>query len=509
LSTSTDLSLFENTLAGIILACRADEAQDWKAIWQPQESDEPYVDAEGEVHHPQIELLASDCPEIFYGGARGGGKTDGVLGKWMQHHERWRGAARGVFFRRRQIHLEDTILRSGELYTQTGGRYVGSPSQKWVWLDGAELRFRHLWDIKAAQNYQGHAYTFIAFEEAQQWPDPEPLNLLRGTLRSAEGVLCQIVLTGNPGGPGHHWVRARYVDPAPMGYEEIDDPTTGDARMFIPAKLEDNPALRENDPTYERRLLAVSNNPALVKAWRFGAWDIIAGAFFSDVWVPERQVLERFEVPKGWHLVRSFDWGSAKPSSLGLWAISDGNPLPENGGPYAKRVFPKGSFIRIGELYTCERDPNGFIQPNRGQRFPPKKLGELVERETDKYRRSQDWRGYADPSIFDETGGKSIYRQMIEGTKLGWLGLLPGDNKRAPGWQRMREMLAESAAEHPEGPGIWVMKHCTEWIRTVPSLPIDDKNPDDVDTDAEDHPGDETRYAVNSYKGGSSQELRY
>lgn len=479
------------------------EAQSWRKIWSPQES--PLGPP-----HPQIELIDSECPEIFYGGARGGGKTDGVLGKWLKHRDRWRGDARGIIFRRRAVSLEDVIARSLQLFPAAGGKYVGSPALLWKWPDGSQLRFRHLWDSKAAQFYQGHAYTFIVIEEAQQWPDPEPINLVRATLRSAHGVPCEMLLTGNPGGPGHHWVKARYVDPAPQGFRHIIDMKTDQPMMFIPAKLEDNPALVENDPTYERRLMASSNSKALIQAWRFGVWDVIAGAFFSDVWLPEMQRLKWFEIPASWGLLSSFDWGFAKPSALGLYAISSGEPLSKNGGgPYPGRVFKKGTFIRIGEVYTAEREPNGQLKPNQGARITNAQLGKVVERARDEVAPSAEWRGYADPSIFDESGGKSIYRQMSEGTQLKWLGWLRADNTRVAGWGRMREMLSESASKHPEGPGLyWFENNCPEFERTIPLLPMDEKKPDDVDTDAEDHIGDEVRYAVMSYRSMSSKEFR-
>jgi len=496
-------SLHRKVMSEIVHGVLNVESQNWRNIWSPQES------TLGEPH-PQIELIESDCPEIFYGGARGGGKTDGVLGKWLKHRDRWRGNARGIVFRRRAINLEDVIARSLQLYPATGGKFIGSPRLMWQWPDGSQLRFRHLWDAKAAQFYQGHAYTYIVIEEAQQWPDPEPIKLIGATLRSAHGVSCEMLLTGNPGGPGHHWVKARYVDPAPQGFEEHIDPVTGQGVMFIPAKLEDNPKLVESDPTYERRLMASSNSQALIKAWRYGAWDVIAGAFFSDVWRPEKQRLKWFEIPASWGLLSSFDWGFAKPSALGLYAISSGEPLPKNSGcPYPGRVFPKGTFIRIGEVYTAERDQNGILKPNQGARIVNARLGRLVEEAREEIAPSREWRGYADPSIFDESGGKSIYRQMTEGTQLKWLGMMKADNTRIAGWGRVREMLSEAASDHPEGPGLyWFEGNCREFERTMPLLPMDEKKPDDVDTDAEDHIGDEVRYAVMSYKTMSSTEFR-
>jgi hypothetical protein len=178
----------------------------------------------------------------------------------------------------------------------------------------------------------------------------DAMNRMRGTLRSSDGVRCIMLATGNPGGPGHQAAKARWIDPAPGGYTPITDPETGDVRVFIPSRLEDNLALIQNDPGYERRLMALGN-PQLVKAWRWGDWNVVAGGAFDDIWAPDRHVLRPFPIPRTWTYRRSFDWGSARPSALLMWAVSDGSPVPELGG----FVFPRGSMILFSEWYTAER----------------------------------------------------------------------------------------------------------------------------------------------------------
>ncbi len=108
------------------------------------------------------------------------------------------------------------------------------------------------------------------------FPDPTPIMKLKATLRSASGVPTGFRCTGNPGGPGHQWVKGRYIDPAPRGYAPIIDDETGLQRVFIPAKVADNPILLDNDPAYVARLKA-SGSPELVRAWLEGDWDIELG----------------------------------------------------------------------------------------------------------------------------------------------------------------------------------------------------------------------------------------
>ena len=103
----------------------------------------------------------------------------------------------------------------------------------------------------------------------------------------------------------------------------------------------------------------------------------------------------------------------------------------------------------------------------------------------------------ADPSIFNENGGPSSYERMQIGAKQeGYtLNFTKADNNRQSGWSRMRELLRNAGEDKPEREGLWVFDSCENWLRTVPVLPADRLKPDDVDTDAEDHCADATRYA--------------
>jgi len=444
---------------------------------------------------PQEALIRCSIFEVFYGGARGGGKTDGMLGDFAIHADLYGKHARGVFFRRTFKQLEEVQRRAEEIYPKLGATWIKG-EQLWKFPNGATLKMRHLWDEKDAENYQGHSYSWVCIEEATNWPTSAAIDKIRATLRSAAGVPVKLRLTGNPGGAGHNWVKQRYITPAPNGYKAITDPETGELRLFIPSRLEDNPALTENDPHYERRLMQ-SGSAALVKAWRWGAWDIVAGGFFDDVWNPDRHILLPFEFPEGWQFKRTFDWGSAKPSSLGLWAVSDGNIVESIG-----RSFPRGSMIRINEWYTVAKDPQGYVKPDVGLNLMNTELGAgIVSRS-----KGRNFSGcVADPSIFTKAGGPSIYDQMRQGARDagGMFTFSKADNSRVSGWKKMRDMLKSASEEHPESPGIWVFENCIDWIRTVPVLQRDGRNQDDIDTNSEDHAADETRYGVMS--GGERQ----
>jgi hypothetical protein len=106
-------------------------------------------------------------------------------------------------------------------------------------------------------------------------------------------------------------------------------------------------------------------------------------------------------------------------------------------------------------------------------------------------------RGPADYSIWDVENDNCIASDMkAEGIEFDQKGSkeLKGPGSRKTGWEKMRQML-RNAQNHPwEKPVLLVTRRCRQFIRTIPTLPRDENDMDDVDTDAEDHIADETRY---------------
>ena len=272
---------------------------------------------------PQGAFVASDVFEVVYGGARGGGKTDAALGDFALHAGKHGAGAKGLLVRRTRTALTPTIARARQIYTADGAAWNEARSC-FVWPSGAILYFRHLDRDADADLYQGHDYSRVYVEELTQFPDPRAVDKLKATLRSATGVPCGFRATCNPGGAGHAWVKARYIDAG--AYEVVSEsfvnPFDGAIsrldRVFIPARLMDNPLLMERDPNYVARL-AQSGSAELVRAWLEGDWSVVQGAFFSE-W-SGRNILTPFEVPRFWTRFRSFDWGYAAPFSVGWWAV--------------------------------------------------------------------------------------------------------------------------------------------------------------------------------------------
>lgn len=427
-------------------------------IWEPQAG-------------PQTWLITCPVFEVFFGGARGGGKTDGMLGEWASHADMYGENAIGLMVRRQRTELIETIERSRQLYTPLGWEFK-EQEKMWRSPNGARLRFAYLERDQDAESYQGHSYTRVYVEEVGNFPSPKPIMKLTATLRSGAGVPCGMRLTGNPGGPGHQWVKARYIDPAPGGLKVLIDDVTGLQRVYIPSRVSDNKFLGED---YVQRLRG-SGSENLVKAWLEGDWSVIDGAFF-DGWSTAKHVIKPFAIPADWLRFRSMDWGFAAPFSVGWWAVVQ----DEFNG------LPRGALVRYREWY-------GASAPNTGLRLTAEEVADgIVARERDE----KVTYGVLDPAAFAQDGGPSIAERMA---KRG-ANFRRADNTRVSqrgaisGWDQMRSRLKGDIDGKPM---MYVFETCKDFIRTVPSLQHDPDKPEDLDTDAEDHAADEARYGLNS-----------
>jgi hypothetical protein len=302
-------------------------------------------------------------------------------------------------------------------------------------------------------------------------------------------VLPRILTASNPGGIGHNWVRAAWIDPQPpLAVWRAPDTEGGMLRQFVPARLADNPTLTENDPAYAERLRGLSDD-ALVRAMLDGDWNIVAGGALDDLWHPGRHVVAPFPIPAGWRIDRAFDWGSSRPFSVGWWAESDGNPFDLPGGR-GRLLWPKGTVVQIAELYGW----NG--KPNEGCRKTAAEIArEILAAEKAMGLQGRAQPGPADPAIYAVENGTSIADDMLR-AGVRWTEAEAGPGSRANGLERLRGRLKTSLAAPMEAPGIFFFDTCRHSLRTLPVLPRDTRKPDDVDTAAEDHPYDMTRYRL-------------
>lgn len=457
------------------------------------------------LHPRQSEVILSTATEILYGGAAGGGKSHLMRVAAVY----WCCEIPGLqvyIFRRLSDDLAKNHMEGptgfpamlAELIDQGHCKINWSKNFIEFW-NGAKVHLCHCQYEKDITKYQGAEIHVLMLDELTHFTD-KIYRYLRGRCRLGAlklpakflGLFPRIVAGSNPGGIGHNWVKAAFIDGAPpMTIVQQEKGEGGMRRQYIPAKLADNPTLAETDPDYIDRLEGLGN-AALIRAMRDGDWNIVAGGMFDDLWDEGTHVLKPFAIPASWRIDRAFDWGSSKPFSVGFWAESDGTEAVMADG--TKRTFPRGTLFRIGEWYGW----NG--RPNEGLKMSDAGIADgIVTRQVDMGLQDRIKVGPADSSIFDETNGDSPAK-IQERHKVRWekADKSPGSRKR--GWQLMRGRLMASRAARMEEPGLFVFDTCRQFIRTVPVLPRDDRDPDDIDTDAEDHVGDESRYRVLAVK---------
>lgn len=493
-----------------------------KVVWEPQPG-------------PQTWLLQCPIFEVLFGGARGGGKSDGVLGEWASHAQEYGENAIGLCVRRERTQLVELIERSKVLYVPLGAKFDGT-DKMWRFPNGARLRFAYLESDSDAMAYQGHSYSRVYVEEMGTFANPAPIFLLMATLRSGANVPCRFIATANPGGPGHSWIKARYIDPAPMGMQIITgtfidpitnkpaiDPNTGQVivkkRVYIPSRVADNKYT--NNAEYIGNL-HMAGGPELVKAWLAGDWNVMLGAFFGE-WSTPKHVIRQFKIPRHWTRFMSMDWGTSSPFSIGWWAVVPDEidmhleVYPEQWKlwqPSDIKTLPRGAIIRYREWYgslgaklinegKAEDATKASQLLNTGLKLTAEEVAaginalEADEPRNEYGRPRISWR-VADPRIFANDSGPSIAERM--GSRPYYLDFMRADNKRTGtagtlgGWDVVRQRLKGDGIS----PMIYFMENCKDAIRT---LPIVQHNPDhieDVLKEGEDHIPDEIRYACMS-----------
>lgn len=459
----------------------AQSTSDYSVIWEPQSG-------------PQTALLSCPVFEVFFGGARGGGKTDGMLGEWASHADMYGDHAIGLMVRRTREELSETIERSRQLYTPLGWEWQEQKKQ-WTAPNGARLKFAYLESDKDADGYMGHSYTRVYVEEIGNFPRSGPVLKLMATLRSAHGVPTGFRATGNPGGVGHMWVKARYITPAPFGWKvhkyTYKNPFTGDDiirdRIYIPSRLDDNQILMKNDPAYVANL-QMQASPELVKAWLEGNWDIVAGTAFEAL-SQSKHGVRPFTIPEWWTKFTSLDWGSAKPYSVGWYTVADDAVTIKGRDGQPDKLIGKGSIIMYKELYGWNGKPDEGCREESWE--VAKKIKDL-ENETINYR-------IADSAMWAEHDGPSIAERMMDA--------LDDEGATCPNMEQSRkdrkanylEIRNRLSLSDSENSGFYIFDTCHHFWRTMPDLQLDQRDPEKGwDTSQEDHVADQVGYALAS-----------
>lgn len=446
-----------------------------KVIWQP---------------HPgsQTIFLSSPYWETLYEGTRGPGKTDAMIMDYAQHVGQGYGEAwRGILFRQTYKQLADVVTKTKKWYRRIfPGATFNESEFKWKFPDGEELLLRYMSKPEDYWEYHGHEYPWIGWNELTNWPTDECYEMMKSCSRSSyPGMPRKIRADTNPWGRGHHWVKQYFIDPAPPNVPietTFQNPLTNETevvkRVRISGDILENTTLLTADPNYLRVLESIKD-PEMKKAWRYGSWDIASGGFFGDIWNSSRNVIDDWMPPPDWKVYRSLDWGSARPFSVGFWAISDGNEAPDG------KFYPRGAMIRFREWYGIK---NG--EPNTGLRMTARQVAQGIREIEQSLWENHGIKvepGPADNQIWARENDKSVADDM-ESEHVEWE---KSNKDRHHGWQQMRYRISP---DDEDAPLLYVQRSCINWLRTVPLLERSEKDWDDIDTDSEDHAADETRY---------------
>lgn len=491
------------------------QVQEPKVIWTPQPG-------------AQVKTLSCPVKEVLVEGNRGGGKTDVLLMDFAQHIGKgWGESWKGIIFRETFPNLQDVIAKSQRWFRQIfPDATYNRGDHAWHFKTGEILYFRHARTVDDYWSYHGHEYPFVGWEELTNWATSDLYMMMMSVCRCSnpDVTVRRYISTCNPFGRGHNWVKNRFIDQAKP--EEIIKevitkeflldlgvPATEDMiseRVYIHSSREENRALMNADPNYTLNI-AQNSNSIIRKAWLEGDWDILAGGMFDDLWDNKIHMIKPFMIPRSWRVYRAFDWGLSAPFSVGWWAVSDGSSIFMDGKMV---IYPRGTLIRIGEWYGW----NG--QPNKGLRLTNVQLGRGLKKREDELKRRLDipkiLKGPADASIFgNESDGEDIAskitKEFYNRTSISQPIFIPSNKAsgtRVIGWQLIRDRLEASVNNDLETPHMYIFDDCLQFKRTIRILPRDENNPDDLDTDAEDHILDETRYMV-LFSTTKSEQRKY
>ena len=430
----------------------------------------------GAPSEKQALFLRDTHRHVAYGGARGGGKSHAVRTKAVLMAYRWPGIkiliVRNSFTELRNNHIEplQKLLNGFARYSRQ--------DKVFSFPNGSKIAFGYCDSDGDVGQYQGAEYDLIFLDEAgllrEDW-----IKAITACCRGVNSFPHRVYYTLNPGGVSHGYFKRLFID------KQYRDGERPENYSFIQAKLEDNPFLEASDPEY--RTMLESQPYKRRMAWLEGRWDIYAGQFFEDfqpdppakkaeeehttVEELRRQrrwchVIEPFDIPSGWMILRSYDFGFEKPFSVGWWAVDY-----------------EGTLYRILELYGCSGEPNSGIRWE-----PDEQAAHVAEIErTHELLRGKKIVGVADPSIWDASRGVSIAETFASHRVY----FTPGDNARIPGWMQMHYRFQFD----PRGfPRMYVFDTCRAFIRTIPLMMHAKVAVEDLDTTLEDHVADEARY---------------
>jgi len=417
----------------------------------------------------QVEFDSCPAKYVLYGGAAGPGKSHAA--RWALYRRALRiPGFEALLLRKTFPELEKTHLRKmGRDAELIGADFVES-KRIMKFPNGSLIECGHMEDAASVEKYLSTEYDAIVPDEGSTF-DPGPLLELSTRARSSKDAVnreggAKFWVVSNPGGPASSVLLDFFIDHQPdfdafPALEKEYDPSQW---VYIPGLLDDNPYL---DPQYEKQL-------AVLSKWRYeqlrhGDWRVFVGQFFSQ-WTPRIHV-QAIEVSPEVRWFRSMDWGRNQPGCVLWWAMLPDHKL------YIRREL-------------------------KFQGMDEQEVAAKIHAIDEELGLSKVAYTAADPAIFNKTGATHTnaslgFRGQSIGETLQFYGInvVKSDNDRFNGWGRCHALLREA----PDGsPWLTVHPDCRYLVRSIAAAKSDDKDPDDVDTDTDDHALDAWRYGAMS-----------
>ena len=389
------------------------------------------------VTRRQKAFLDATETEVLFGGAAGGGKSYGQLIDTLLFALRYPGS-RQLLLRRTYPELERSLIRvARSLYPAALFTYRAT-DHSGRFKNGSILDFGYLGTDGDVYQYQSAEYDVVRFDELTHFTEFQYLYLI-SRIRGANAYPKQIKSSTNPGGIGHTWVKARFIDPAPPGTPFVGK--DGSRRVFLPARIEDNRFLLEADPDYRRRLEVLPREER--RALLHGEWNLFSGQFFGE-FSYDLHTCDPFPVPTSWRRYRTLDYGLDRLAVLWIALSPDG------------RIYVYRELCESDLIISAAAEAIRAATPE-GERIhatlaPPDLFGRVQES------------GKTRADIF----------------RLHGVTFTKSSNDRLSGWLAIKELL------HPLADGLprlRIFRTCTELCRCLPMLLADPARPGDVLTE--------------------------